>query len=156
MADTGKTEAKIVDGALVLSIRDGETPRLWRTDMQRVSSFDLATRGAATALVMKTKDTTEDVHVFTEKQDALQALEAVSGALFRGAGPSAGASPRENAARGGGSVFGALVKGFLIILACFALFVFIMVKVRTPSYENMPPPGQTGVPVPADKLLGGE
>ena len=81
------TEAKVTDGALIVSVANENAPKIWRTDITHANTatFELQDRDdGETALVMRGGDNTEDVYVFADRALALSALYTVQAALFAG------------------------------------------------------------------------
>jgi hypothetical protein len=86
------SSAKVVDGALILSLPDAISPVVWRMDLGSVKSSALEVRDQKDGTYMLTlKNPRDDVHniaPFAEKAIAVRALMAVSHALEHGHGHS--------------------------------------------------------------------
>jgi len=84
------SSAKVVDGALILSLPDAISPVVWRMDLTSVKSSALEVREQKDGTFMLTlKNPRDDVHniaPFAEKAIAVRALMAVSHALEHGHG----------------------------------------------------------------------
>jgi hypothetical protein len=82
------SSAKVVDGALILSLPDAISPVVWRMDLTSVKSSALEVRDNKDGTFMLTLKTPRDdvtnIAPFTEKAVAVRALMAVSYALEHG------------------------------------------------------------------------
>jgi hypothetical protein len=82
------SSAKVVDGALILSLPDAISPVVWRMDLTSVKSSALEVRDQKDGTFMLTLKTPRDdvtnIAPFTEKAIAVRALMAVSYALEQG------------------------------------------------------------------------
>lgn len=82
------SSAKVVDGALIISLPDAVSPVVWRMDLGSVKSSALEVRDQKDGLFMLTLKTpdndTQDIAPFAEKAVAVRALMAVSSALEHG------------------------------------------------------------------------
>ena len=150
------TEAKVTDGALIVSVANENAPKIWRTDITHANTatFELQDRDdGETALVMRGGDNTEDVYVFADRALALSALYTVQAALF--AGDTARNAP--TAAKKKGSLFFSAIKALLVMGAIFVLLVFGVVKFfpRPAKHPLTPTTSSQSRPVPAEQLFGG-
>jgi hypothetical protein len=162
-----RTEAKVAGGALVVSVSGGDAPKVWRSDLSRLSAaaFELKDEGAngsvGAAVVLKTPAGAETVHVYPGRAEAVAGLQAITQALFTQQGMTPAAPVRAS-----GGLWGKFFKTIFYILAVMVcvvvLFVIMMPKVSGPGMTPVPPRtgaapeggGKTGVPLPADKLFG--
>ncbi len=95
------SSAKVVDGALILSLPDAISPVVWRMELGSVKSSALEVRDQKDGTFMLTlKNPRDDVHniaPFAEKAIAVRALMAVSHALEHGHGHSSPANANRTA-----------------------------------------------------------
>lgn len=149
-------EASVVDGALVISILSGTTPKIWRGDIKHRSSVTFEIDG--TVLVMKSAEGgAESIATFAKKAEAEQALAAVSEALTC----YGGRHSRGRHHKGGW--FRKLLKAVLWLLAIFVLLGVLRAFLLPPAGPEMSSAPQQqapqstplpGVPAPADQLIG--
>lgn len=157
-----KAEARVAGGALVVSFpgqpASGETPKVWRADMARLSpaAFELREDGEKTALVLKTPAAAEDIHAFADKAAAAAALQAITQALFAQNPPvTAPAAPK-------GGFWGRFLRTVVYILVLLVCIVVlgVFLKFKTMGPEGLlgaggPPVREgKGVPMPADRMFG--
>ena len=149
------TTAKIADGALVVSIVDSAGAKIWRADMRRLSSavFELQEAAGKTALFLKSPEGTEDIFAFSSRPAAIAALDAVTQALFTGAGAEAAAPPPAPHKKTGffRKALKAVFYGFLALVALFFLLLFLTARPVTESGRSG---GTSGKPIPAEQLFG--
>ena len=152
------TKAQVVDNALVLSLTVSGKPVLWRVGMERLTtaSFAVEEKADGSALVLKDGDgKTETIAVFDKSKEADRALESVTAAMMHGAGGTG----RKRC----GWFRKLLWLVFILFVIYFALVALSHLgthgmdkTARHPAQnEKSVAPVQSGVPVPADKLFGG-
>jgi hypothetical protein len=174
--------AKVVDGALILSLPDAISPVVWRMDLGSVKSSSLEVRDQKDGtfmLTLKAANDVTDIAPFAEKAIAVRALMAASHALEQGHGQSIIKSPSLIASdipgprmAAAAPAEGGVAKWITGIAAVLVLFVLIGVLAhqspRTAAFSpsgslaSAVPPGATaiapsttanGVPVSADDFL---
>lgn len=163
-----KTEARVVDHALVVSIKTGDSPVIWRAEMSRLSNanFSLSETKDGVAVVLKdSAGGTESVGVFDSRKEASDALEIITDALM---------------GKGRGGVLRWLRRilcalGILFIACVVFFFVAVLPTLRearlqqqalmergeylrgqAQQHQQMQQDAQVpvGQPVPADELFG--
>ena len=79
------SSAKVVDGTLILSLLDAITPAVWRLDLGSVKASSLEVRnsnnGVFTLVLTTPKADIHEIASFEKKQQAIDALKAVTFAL---------------------------------------------------------------------------
>lgn len=83
---TTNSNVKIVDGKLILSLPEAQTPVVWQMDLEKAQSASFTVienkKDKNFALVFKAADgSTDDIAPFDEKQTAVDILMATSSAL---------------------------------------------------------------------------
>jgi hypothetical protein len=149
-----RTEAKVTNGALVVSFTGEGLPKVWRAEIGHLSStaFELKDAQDKTALVMKTPQNTEEVFAFSDKASAAAGLQAITQALFSDTHAGGSAPARKS------GFFGKLFKTlFFSALALICVAVLVTVSKTKPldlGAGVAPSAVKTGVPVPADEMFG--
>jgi hypothetical protein len=146
--------AGIVDNALIVSFPAADAPRVWRTDMGQflTAALEIQDHQGKFSLVMKRSGApVEEIVTFTGKKDAVDALQLITDALLQG--------KEIPQAKKSGGWFKKLMKFILtIVVLLFALATLanIVSKHRTIQMDHAgtPPALQTGVPAPADDIIG--
>ena len=168
------SSAKVVDGSLVLSLPDAETPVVMRLSLEEAKSaaFTVIEKDGKHVLNVAYSDTeSRDIAPFAEKEKAVNALMSASAALEKGSRVISG-SANDNA--GGGAGFKSVGKWTLALGVL--VFLFWMVGQMNSSMPRAPLPqniaqqsaaqsdtsdtaaqaqNSTGVPVSADAFLSG-
>lgn len=141
-------EAKVANGALVVSFLDADLPKVWRADLSHVASasFELREQQGKFRLVMtRAGADAEEIAVFSDKARAVKTLEKLTRALM-------------SSEAGGGKTgfFRKLTKVvFWIIGIFFVLVILSFVVGPKPAGQQMQTPAvKTGVPVPFDEAFG--
>jgi len=150
-------DAKVVNNALVVSLLGTDQPRVWRADMNGLSSATLEMRddkekGRFAVVIRRGACDEEVIASFADKDSASYALEAMTEAMLNGENGSVAA---------GGFPWKTLIAAVLIVVG----LVFLL----SPSSSNVagrsPVAGKTlspaanpnvksGEPMSADKLFG--
>jgi len=167
------SSAKVVDGALILSLPDAISPVVWRMDLSSVKSSALEVRDQKDGTFMLTLKTPRDdvtnIAPFTDKAVAVRALMAVSHALETGHGNII--KTASSSAMSGGEISqprynppaapvdGGMAKWVSGIAAVLVLFVLIGVLAhQTPSSRSFngtsPGTGATASAVPSSSGSG--
>lgn len=177
------TQAKVVDGKLILSCPNALTPVVWQMDLAGASNsaFEVKIDEAANQAVLTTRkqgaQKVETIAPFAKKEDAVQALMATSRALENAHG-HIGAYSAEHAPTGGAQPqivhthvpakkgsWGKIAVGILGIIIIFVLFGMIQsMKNYTPSTStagrttassgtSSGAASEAGVPMSADDFL---
>lgn len=165
---SGNVDVKIIDGALVVSCLSTGEEKVWRAQMKSLATvaFELRQQRDRTVMIMKHEGgREEEITSFEEHRKAEAALRKVAQALMTPDAPPRG---------------GWLKKTFIVLLLLFiAIFVWTKMDgndVNAPRSSSMravprtaapvapqqesletapaPPSVPTGVPVPAEELLG--
>jgi hypothetical protein len=154
-----KTDVKtsVVDNALIVSFNSGKEPKVWRMDMGRFLStaFEVKeNQGKFTLVIKPGNGSAEEVGTFDNRKHAVEALESITGALMQGKGASVTQKTE--------GVFMKFVKFILKLVLAVFVFLTVIVVLFKPQHppgnvgDTVSPPVQSGVPVPADKALGGQ
>ncbi len=150
----GNIRAGIVDNALVVSFLAADTPRVWRTDMGQflTAALEIQDNQGKSSLVMKRSGApAEDICTFSsDKKSAVEALQVITDTLLQGTGT---AQPVKSC-----GWFKKTLK--FLLTAVFVLFLFFVLvnifgKHTVPGQSSSRAPAvQTGVPAPADEIIG--
>ena len=157
-------DARIVDGTMIASFMGAEPPKLWRADMNSISSatFEMQEIKGVFHVVMRTGDKIEEIAAFSDKDGATDALQALMTAMLTPASATtaAAAAVAEKPKRG---FFSRLLR-FLLKLALWlfavAFVLWLVMMAFGPKIISlaMKDPGMTrvqqGTPVSADELFG--
>lgn len=164
--NTDINTASVNDGFLILTLTKSVKPVVWRLELEKAknASFEIQEQEDGHALTIKApRKSLETIGLFSEQDDAFDALMSVSSALQNNEKPVQKAtkvkteiSPESKSNR------------LIIVLTatCFVigLFYYLWVhalpttqtfETQTISGESTDPANQTGVPVSADDLLKG-
>ena len=162
--------ARVVDGKLILSLPNALTPVVWQMDVSDVKTSAIESHtdeksGQHTLRFISTGKTAKDIASFEKKEDAIDALMAVSGALENAHGSI---KPKENVG-GAQPVYAPMRpkrpwwKYVLVILGILiALFVLANIMVSSTgvptnrqNVNNVAQETQSeaGVPMSADQFL---
>lgn len=160
-------EAKVANGALIVSFPASTPPRIWRRNLGHAASLvtEIREDGGKNVLIMSdaANGTVETIGTFPDKDAALVAWKAVSSALLNG-DVSVFTHPAQPSSCKVRSFLGRIIRLglWLIALAVAVLVIAFMFMPLNPGMvsNDMPtkaPPAavKTGVPVPADQLFGG-
>ncbi len=151
-----ETTAEISGAALVVSMLDAETPRVWRADLARLSQAVFEARPAPAGGFMLTLITNagaaEDLAHYAGRDAAIAALSAVTAALRS---LPASASPATG-------LFARVLKFILKIggwlFLAFLLLLVLRILFGTPQVPPMATQGSAvvkpGVPQSAEELFG--
>lgn len=154
-----KIEASVVDKALVVSFLSGREPRVWRIDMGQFLSAALEireTQGGFSLLLKPGSGPAEEIGTFPDRKKALAAMQTVTDAFLRG---SEDYTPPPS----GGGFLRFLKWVFMLLLIAASAFLIwgtVMPKPAgeatgaAPAMQTSEPPVRSGVPVPADEVLG--
>ena len=149
----GNVRAGIVDNALIVSFLSAEAPRVWRTDMGQFqnAALEVQENQGKFSLVMKRSGAAvEEIGTFTDKKSAAEALQLITEALLQGK-----EAPQTKTC-------GWFKKTLKFILSVLFVLVVLIVLVNIfgrhlPPGQNGPakaPAVQTGIPTPADDIIG--
>ncbi|MCK6418111.1 MAG: hypothetical protein L6Q57_04125 [Alphaproteobacteria bacterium] len=126
-----KSQAKVVDGKLILSCTNALTPVVWQMDLAPAKASALEVQeqenGQARLLLRTQKNETVDIATFASKSEAIAMLQAVMRALEGAQGTtlratSAGRAPRSNPRS---SFWGGLAWLGSVLAAAFVLVIAI-------------------------------
>ena len=150
---SSKIRAGIADNALVVSLLTADAPRMWRADLSQLltAALEVQDNQGKYTLVMKRAGSVEEIGTFSNKDDAVEALQVITDTLLHG-------NTVAPAHKKSCSWFKTLVKvvGWIIAVV-FALLVLLLIVHPAPpaGYSRTSAPAvQTGVPTPADQILG--
>jgi hypothetical protein len=143
--------AVLADNALVVSFLSGDAPRVWRIDMKQFMSAALQIEENQGRFILTMKSGSghaEEIGVFTDRKKAVEALETITEALLMGKA----AVPAKKSGVWGKRI----LKTVLVVLVLLvAITVFGKHRMQTmPRDAAEVPPAQSGVPLPADQILG--
>lgn len=179
--DDNVATAKVVDGALILTLPDAVSPTVWRWDLGQVKASALEvceTEKGLYRLLLKTpRGESHDVALFEERDVAVRALMAVSHAMEKAQGQARfgqrdaaddkhrddvfSFSQKAATSKGEGAKWLVAVGGVLILIILF----FFLAQME-PQHMASPGPdgfrpssdagsGDAGVPLSADEYLRG-
>ena len=142
--------AGIVDNALVVSFTSAEAPRVWRADMSQFLTAALEIQelqGKFSVVIKRSGAPIEEIGVFPDKKSAVEALQLITEALLQG---------KEAARPKSCGWFKKLLKYLLITLFVLFLAINLLGRYMAPGQNNSikAPAAQTGVPTPADNVIG--
>jgi len=164
-----QSSAKVVDGSLILSLPDAQTPIVWRMELGSVKASAMEIRSEQNDpyfhLVLKTaKGETQKIAPYETRDQALHALMAVSKALET-------AQPQNQNDRSGETKkskfsilkwIGFILIGLVILflVSSWISFSSRVAAVQTddtmmPAPTSQQPNDPSGIAVPADTLLQG-
>lgn len=162
--------ATVADDHLVLSLPNATEPVIWRKSLDQIGSATFEVKKASkeelyNLTLKKTKTTSETIASFSDKEDAVAALNAASNAFH--AGPAAAKpSANQNEPQKGGRkkwLYALLALGIVIGLYMYMISLIPSQTVFTDgtgTTTNAPAaargpvtPESTGVPVSADDFL---
>lgn len=154
----GGFEARVVGGALIVSLTDNGLPRVWRGDLSHAASavLEVQEQQGKFSLVLKSADKTESIAVFPAKDEAARAMRVVTDALLRGAA-APGQGGHAGTLRG---LFGKILRFVFWLMALVAVLVVTLFalapgKGGEPDLQRVQVPQvRTGVPVPAEDMFG--
>jgi hypothetical protein len=150
----------IADNALVASFLTADAPRVWRTDLTQLLTAALEvqnTQGKYLLVMKRSNAPVEEIATFSAKEDAIKALQLITDALLNGKGTSA------KTKFCGFKKFLKMLLGTIITLFVLSVVLsFISFTLhKHPATEGsanstQAPAAQvtTGVPTPADEILG--
>lgn len=169
--------ANVVDGKLILSFPDAQTPVLWQMDLAQAKASALEVRekgGNQTALVIKNpRGETMEVAVFEHRADAIEGLMAAAYALENAHGQIRQMVPAANdggmpGAQRRGAPGGKKKKWLIAIISVLALYVLFHIWASilpqqivvgenglNMTSSDVNPQDSAGVPVSADAFLNG-
>lgn len=157
--------AGIVDNALVVSFLAADAPRVWRADMGQLltAALEVQDNQGKSILVMKRSGTpAEEIVTFSSKKDAVDALQVITEALLQGTGQGTGRCTTTQPQKSCGwfkktlkFVMGAIV-GLCVFVVALNIIVSLSGRHPAPRQSNAEklPAVQTGVPTPADNIIG--
>jgi hypothetical protein len=155
---SSKIRAGIADNALVVSLFTADVPRIWRADLSQLLTAALEVQdnqGKYTLVMKRGGAAAEDIGTFSNKDDAIEALQVITDTLLHGNGNGISVAPSPKKS---GGWFKKLLKVVgCIIAVVFVLLVFLSIFGPRPPAgysRTSTPPVQTGVPTPADQILG--
>lgn len=177
--DVMASSVKIVDGKLILSLPEAETPVVWQMDLDHAKSSAFTVQEDKKAknftLVLKTTDgSIEEIAPFKTKEDAVEILMETSNVLQNAHGQIKPVSVVQNAAGGqpaatadkdeGSDKLGAVLAVALIIVLIFVWTISSSGPTGTLEQSaqnantnalsgNVDPRQSSGVPVSADDFL---
>lgn len=119
-------DARVVDQALVASFMNAEPPKVWRADMNKLTTATLELRSeeGRYRLVMISPTGEEDVASFNDRESGTAALQAVMQAMLSPASSTVTATPVAAPKKKGG-FFRTLLKVILWMVALFVTLVVI-------------------------------
>lgn len=146
----------IAGNALVASFLTAEAPRVWRTDLGQLltAALEVQTNQGKYTLVMKRSDApAEEIATFSTKEEAVKAMQLITDALLEGNDVSAHKKcgwPKK------------LLKILMKVIAGLCVFIVLLNIIMVLSHKSgsrpdnytKAPAVQTGVPAPADEILG--
>jgi hypothetical protein len=164
-----QSSAKVVDGNLILSLPDAQTPIVWRMELGSVKASAMEIRTEQNDpyfhLVLKTaKGETQKIAPYDTRDQAMRALIAISKAL-----ETAQPQNQDDGRSGVKKSKSSWLKWVLIIplglIGLFVILSFISFTTRNnalqtgnaPTLDQPAPQSdtQSGVPIPADEMLRG-
>jgi len=160
MSSENNIRVGIAGNALVVSFLSAEAPRMWRTDLAQLLTAALEVQdnqGKYTLVMKRGGAPTDEIATFARKDDAVKGLQLITETLL--GGQETAASPSKKA-----SLPKRILKLLLRIFSWFCMFVVVLNFIMVISSRHLShsagdnftkvPAAQTGVPTPADDLLG--
>lgn len=101
-----KAEASVIDGVLIVSMPNADTPAVWRFDLSQVTIGGVEVREDSGKFIIgarNAKGELQDIATYPTRETATQALNAITGAMmnaptFRPAAASSSAAPDSSVA----------------------------------------------------------
>ncbi|MEM7618126.1 MAG: hypothetical protein AAF244_01955 [Pseudomonadota bacterium] len=162
--------ASVADEHLVLSLPNATEPVIWRKSLDQIGSASFEVKKASkeelyNLTLKKTKTTSETIASFTNKEDAVDALNAASNAFHAGpVTPKVSANQNDSNPKGGRRkwLYALLALGIVIGLYMYMISLIpdqtiftdsAGTSTSTPESRGPITPESTGVPVSADDFL---
>lgn len=158
--------AKVVDGNLIISLPEAKNPVVWRMALgeARAAAIEVVARKNEHVLILKTaKGETTDIAPFDTREDATEALMAISHAMENAGGnikPSAAATTGATTAIAKDGAAWKWLLPLALILAALFFFSRTASMTTTQSFDSVSAPttsgaSDVGVPLSADSFLSG-
>lgn len=165
------SSAKVVDGALVLSLPDAVSPVVWRMELEDVkaAALGIEPKGEHFVLTMKEgKSEIKEIAPFDNKDKAVKALMAASNALENSQGAVRSNDNNVSSGKAKGNFLGQLMSAIVgLVILVVLLFALSRMgpEIRTtetianggPAAQSSSaaPAGSPGTPQSADDFLRG-
>ena len=150
----------IAGNALVVSFLAADAPRVWRTDMGQLlnAALEVQNNQGKYTLVMKRNGAPdEEIGTFNSKEDAVKALQMITNALLDGKS----CSPQKKCGwfKKMLKILWGIVSTLCVLFVLFGIFMHLANRhVPASSIESSstkaPTSAPSGVPTPADEILG--
>lgn len=146
----------IAGNALVVSFLTASPPRMWRTDMAQLLTAALEVQdnqGKHTLVMKRSGAAVEEIGTFAIKEDAVKALQLITEALL--SGKDASSSATAGWFKKSLKILLKVIGGLFVLFITLNILGFILFgRHHTEGNFTKIPTAQTGVPAPADEILG--
>lgn len=145
-----KTEAKIVDGVFIASFVGDNTGKIWRQEIAALSSSALEIRDMKDHLKLVAKKADgleEDVFSFSDRANAVEALQVMTQALFQ-------AADKDKPVVAKAGIFRRLLKAavyLFVVAVCLILMTLLFHSIPAQQQSTATP--KSTMPVPAEDIL---